>query len=68
MHPFHHDLAVLVTQKDFCLDNNCDIQGYGNQGAICQPEISASVNENNGLSLAFTIAHEIGHKLALLLL
>ena len=35
---------------------------YGNKGTICIPELSANINENDGLSLAFTIAHEIGHK------
>lgn len=61
-HPFHHDLAVLVTEKDFCYKNSCDVQGFSNQGSICRPELSANVNENDGLALAFTIAHEIGHK------
>lgn len=30
-------------------------------GGICNPDLSCSVNEDNGLSLSLTIAHEIGH-------
>ena len=39
------------------------MQGLANKGTICVPELSANINQNDGLSLAFTIAHEIGHNL-----
>ncbi|RNA34037.1 A disintegrin and metallo ase with thrombospondin motifs 12, partial [Brachionus plicatilis] len=63
-HPNHHDLAILVTRTDICgHDNSCDTSGLANLGSMCDPEKSCNVNEDTGLSLAFTIAHEIGHNL-----
>lgn len=63
-HPNHHDLAVLLTRVDLCASSNepCDTLGLAGLGTICDPNKSCNVNEDTGLSSAFTIAHEIGHK------
>jgi hypothetical protein len=37
--------------------------GLARLGGICDSEACCNVNQNNGLSLAFTIAHELGHNL-----
>lgn len=36
--------------------------GVANVGGMCRPERSCSVNEDNGITLAHTITHELGHK------
>ena len=35
--------------------------GLAELGTLCDPLRSCSVSEENGLSAAFTIAHELGH-------
>lgn len=35
--------------------------GLAELGTVCDPYRSCSINEDNGLSTAFTIAHELGH-------
>lgn len=49
---------------DFCSDDDesCETLGLAKMGGMCDPESSCNVNQNTGLSLAFTIAHEMGHK------
>lgn len=62
--PEHFDTAILVTRKNLCSDSNkCDTLGLAELGSICDAERSCSVVEDNGLSVAFTIAHELGHLL-----
>lgn len=34
----------------------------GEVGRVCDPRHSCNINKDTGLSTAFTIAHEIGHK------
>jgi hypothetical protein len=62
--PYNHDVAILVSQIDFCSDDdlNCDTLGLAKLGGICDPDSSCNINQNTGLSLGFTIAHELGHK------
>ena len=36
-------------------------QGLAELGTMCDMHRSCSINEDNGLSAAFTIAHELGH-------
>lgn len=36
--------------------------GVANVGGMCRPDKSCSVNEDNGITLAHTISHELGHK------
>lgn len=63
-HPNHHDVAILVTRKDICSRANtpCSTLGVAHVAGMCQPDRSCSVNEDNGITLAHTITHELGHK------
>lgn len=57
-----HDAAVLVTRKDLCREpQSCDTLGLAQLGSICNTRASCAVIEDNGLSAAFTIAHELAH-------
>ncbi|XP_061623007.1 A disintegrin and metalloproteinase with thrombospondin motifs 12 [Phyllopteryx taeniolatus] len=62
-HPAHHDLAMLVTRKDICAGMNqpCETLGLSHLSGMCQPHRSCNINEDSGLPVAFTIAHEMGH-------
>ncbi|XP_066458569.1 A disintegrin and metalloproteinase with thrombospondin motifs 12 isoform X2 [Eleutherodactylus coqui] len=62
-HPAHHDVAVLLTRKDICAGKNspCETLGLSHLSGMCQPFRSCNINEDSGLPMAFTIAHEIGH-------
>ena len=62
--PEHFDAAVLITRRDLCsTPPQCDTLGLAELGSVCDPQRSCAVIEDNGLSSAFTIAHEIGHLL-----
>lgn len=63
-HPNHHDVAILVTREDICSRANtpCSTLGVAHVAGMCQPDRSCSVNEDNGITLAHTITHELGHK------
>ncbi|XP_032955861.1 A disintegrin and metalloproteinase with thrombospondin motifs 7 [Rhinolophus ferrumequinum] len=62
-HPLHHDTAILLTRKDLCSSMNqpCETLGLSHVAGMCQPHRSCSINEDTGLPLAFTVAHELGH-------
>ncbi|XP_021933903.1 A disintegrin and metalloproteinase with thrombospondin motifs 7-like isoform X2 [Zootermopsis nevadensis] len=62
-HPNHHDVAILVTREDICARQNtpCSTLGVAHVGGMCQPDRSCNVNEDNGITLAHTITHEMGH-------
>uniref|UniRef100_A0A8C2K2Q1 ADAM metallopeptidase with thrombospondin type 1 motif, 9 n=1 Tax=Cyprinus carpio TaxID=7962 RepID=A0A8C2K2Q1_CYPCA len=61
-HHSHHDTAILITRQDICrARDKCDTLGLAELGTVCDPYRSCSINEDNGLSTAFTIAHELGH-------
>ncbi|XP_057704343.1 A disintegrin and metalloproteinase with thrombospondin motifs 7 isoform X2 [Corythoichthys intestinalis] len=62
-HPLHHDVAVLLTRKDICASINmpCETLGLSHVVGMCQSHRSCSINEDTGLPLAFTVAHELGH-------
>ncbi|XP_054721410.1 A disintegrin and metalloproteinase with thrombospondin motifs 9-like [Uloborus diversus] len=63
---FHHDTAILLTREDLCRHSKtCDTLGLAQSGMACDKESSCAVIEDNGLSAAFTIAHEIGHVLGI---
>ncbi|XP_062868587.1 A disintegrin and metalloproteinase with thrombospondin motifs 17 [Trichomycterus rosablanca] len=61
------DIAVLVTRTDFCVnkDEPCDTVGIAYLGGTCSAKRKCVVAEDNGLNLAFTIAHEIGHNMGM---
>ncbi|XP_068784665.1 A disintegrin and metalloproteinase with thrombospondin motifs 12 [Struthio camelus] len=63
VNPAHHDVAVLLTRKDICAGMNrpCETLGLSHLSGMCQPHRSCNINEDSGLPLAFTIAHELGH-------
>ncbi|KAK8761896.1 hypothetical protein V5799_026839 [Amblyomma americanum] len=63
-HPNHHDLAILVTRFNMCAPGLelCSTLGLAEVAGMCQPQRSCNVNQDSGLTLAYTIAHEIGHK------
>ncbi|XP_072277315.1 A disintegrin and metalloproteinase with thrombospondin motifs 9 [Pyxicephalus adspersus] len=55
-------LAVIHDEQDICRAyNKCDTLGLAELGTVCDPYRSCSISEDNGLSTAFTIAHELGH-------
>lgn len=76
-HPLHYDTAILLTRRDLCRtiagkeankfedrfksNVSCDTLGLAHSGQICDRESSCAIVEDNGLSAAFTIAHELGH-------
>ncbi|KAL8197374.1 UNVERIFIED_CONTAM: A disintegrin and metalloproteinase with thrombospondin motifs 7 [Gekko kuhli] len=62
-HPLHHDVAVLLTRKDICaaMNHPCETLGLSHVSGMCQPHRSCNINEDTGLPLAFTVAHELGH-------
>ncbi|XP_036919034.1 A disintegrin and metalloproteinase with thrombospondin motifs 12 isoform X3 [Sturnira hondurensis] len=64
LNPAHHDVAVLLTRKDICAGVNrpCETLGLSHLSGMCQPHRSCNINEDSGLPLAFTIAHELGHR------
>lgn len=65
-HPHHHDTAVLITREDLCrVAKACDTLGLANPGMVCSRYSSCAIVEDNGLSAAFTIAHELGHVLGI---
>ncbi|XP_006811547.1 A disintegrin and metalloproteinase with thrombospondin motifs 6-like [Saccoglossus kowalevskii] len=66
-HPNHHDVAILMTRVNICANMNkpCGTLGLAEVTALCQPHRSCNVNEDTGLALAFTVAHELGHNLGM---
>uniref|UniRef100_A0A7N6B0L1 ADAM metallopeptidase with thrombospondin type 1 motif, 17 n=1 Tax=Anabas testudineus TaxID=64144 RepID=A0A7N6B0L1_ANATE len=61
------DTAVLVTRTDFCVhkDEPCDTVGIAYLGGVCSARRKCVLAEDNGLNLAFTIAHEMGHNMGM---
>ncbi|KAL4660839.1 A disintegrin and metalloproteinase with thrombospondin motifs 12 [Arapaima gigas] len=63
-HPAHHDVAVLITRQAPLLSNilePCETLGLSHLSGMCQPHRSCNINEDSGLPVAFTVAHELGH-------
>ncbi|XP_042884223.1 A disintegrin and metalloproteinase with thrombospondin motifs 7-like [Penaeus japonicus] len=62
-HPYHHDVAVLITRYNICsrMTDRCSTLGVAEIAGMCQPLRSCNVNEDTGLQIAYTIAHELGH-------
>ncbi|XP_066557612.1 A disintegrin and metalloproteinase with thrombospondin motifs 17 isoform X2 [Amia ocellicauda] len=61
------DVAVFVTRTDFCVhkDEPCDTVGIAYLGGTCSSKRQCVLAEDNGLNLAFTIAHELGHNMGM---
>uniref|UniRef100_T1HAS7 Peptidase M12B domain-containing protein n=1 Tax=Rhodnius prolixus TaxID=13249 RepID=T1HAS7_RHOPR len=64
-HPSHHDLAILLTKYDICSSSKaaCSLLGLAFVGTVCNPQKNCAINEDNGLGLALTVAHEMGHNM-----
>ncbi|XP_067094306.1 A disintegrin and metalloproteinase with thrombospondin motifs 16 [Osmerus mordax] len=58
-----HDHAILLTGLDICSWKNepCDTLGFAPISGMCSKYRSCTINEDTGLGVAFTIAHESGH-------
>ncbi|XP_072574335.1 A disintegrin and metalloproteinase with thrombospondin motifs 18 [Paramormyrops kingsleyae] len=63
-----HDHAVLLTGLDICSWKNepCDTLGFAPISGMCSRHRSCTINEDTGLGLAFTIAHESGHNFGMI--
>uniref|UniRef100_A0A8C9WIA9 ADAM metallopeptidase with thrombospondin type 1 motif 18 n=1 Tax=Scleropages formosus TaxID=113540 RepID=A0A8C9WIA9_SCLFO len=63
-----HDHAVLLTGLDICSWKNepCDTLGFAPISGMCSRYRSCTINEDTGLGLAFTIAHESGHNFGMI--
>ncbi|CAH1118874.1 unnamed protein product [Phaedon cochleariae] len=63
-----HDAAILITRKDICArqDEPCGTLGVAHIGGMCKASRSCSVNEDNGITSAHTIAHELGHNFGMI--
>ncbi|GAB5566667.1 A disintegrin and metalloproteinase with thrombospondin motifs 19 isoform X3 [Prionailurus iriomotensis] len=61
------DAAILITRKDFCVhkDEPCDTVGIAYLSGMCSEKRKCIIAEDNGLNLAFTIAHEMGHNMGI---
>lgn len=44
------------------MNQPCETLGLSHVAGMCQPHRSCSINEDTGLPLAFTVAHELGHR------
>ncbi|KAJ6662917.1 hypothetical protein lerEdw1_011121 [Lerista edwardsae] len=52
------------SRKDICaaMNHPCETLGLSHVSGMCQPHRSCNINEDTGLPLAFTVAHELGHR------
>lgn len=58
-----HTFTYLPCREQICRVANqkkCDTLGLAELGTMCKPN-SCAIVQDNGLSAAFTIAHELGH-------
>lgn len=55
---------AVSTRKDICAGMNqpCETLGLSHLSGMCQPHRSCNINEDSGLPVAFTVAHEMGHR------
>ena len=53
-----------LCRVDICsrVNEPCSTLGLAHISGICQPLRSCNINQDTGLNLAYTIAHELGHK------
>lgn len=68
-----NDMQVVIDEVGVCcwvcrynicsrLNEPCSTLGLSQVSGLCQPHRSCNINEDTGLALAFTVAHEVGHK------
>uniref|UniRef100_A0A7M4DZS5 ADAM metallopeptidase with thrombospondin type 1 motif 7 n=1 Tax=Crocodylus porosus TaxID=8502 RepID=A0A7M4DZS5_CROPO len=57
-----HDQALSLSLHICAAMNRpCETLGLSHVSGMCQPHRSCNINEDTGLPLAFTVAHELGH-------
>ncbi|CAH1272360.1 ADAMTS18 [Branchiostoma lanceolatum] len=61
----HYDVATLITRTDLTRYGDPGILGLAKLSAACVDSRHCSVNEDSGLHVAFTVAHETGHNLGI---
>ncbi|XP_078710941.1 A disintegrin and metalloproteinase with thrombospondin motifs 7-like [Lampetra fluviatilis] len=66
-HPNHHDVAILLTRRELCAGRGepCGTLGLSHLSGMCVPQRSCNVNQDMGLPLVYTVAHELGHNLGM---
>ncbi|XP_066246536.1 A disintegrin and metalloproteinase with thrombospondin motifs 12-like [Euwallacea similis] len=67
-HPNHFDIAVLMSEWDFCRTKGteCGIVGWAFVGGACSQKSNCMVTEDGGLiDTITTISHELGHLLGM---
>lgn len=59
-----YEPVLSSPRKDICAGMNqpCETLGLSHLSGMCQPHRSCNINEDTGLPVAFTIAHEMGHR------
>lgn len=60
------DTWCILCRENICRNpdspsQNCDTLGLAELGTMCDNRHSCAIVQDNGLSAAFTIAHELGH-------
>jgi len=60
----HRGGCCYMFRYNICsrLNEPCSTLGLSQVSGLCQPHRSCNINEDTGLALAFTVAHELGHK------
>ncbi len=51
-----------LLRVNLCSKTSCSTLGLANTGGLCEPLQNCNINEDNGLSLPYTVSHEIAHK------
>ncbi len=54
---------IFSNRQDLCSKTSCSTLGLAHSGGLCEPMKNCNINEDNGLNLPYTIAHEIAHNL-----
>ncbi|PSN39709.1 A disintegrin and metalloproteinase with thrombospondin motifs 12 [Blattella germanica] len=61
-HPNHHDVAVLITRTNICVnDVQCGLLGISKLAGTCDSKLSCCLCQDDGLKLGYVIAHELAH-------
>lgn len=56
-----HVTSLFRSGICFDRDGSCQTQGLAYTGGMCAPDQACTINHDDGLQLAYTVAHEIGH-------
>ena len=61
---YFYNLPFNSNRHDICSTgtSSCGLLGLAYVGAACNPARACSINEDTGLALGATVAHEMGHK------